>query len=79
VATALIGAAVGSTAGTVQNLQLNMQFAAMNTAFRVHSPAAAHPAHDGALAAASAQRVVGAMLIVVFAAGGVAMSGGVGC
>ena len=69
------GATTGAGVGSVQNLQLSMQFAAMNTAFRVHSPVAAHPAHDGALAAASAH-AVGA--IVVFDGAGVGGAAGLG-
>jgi hypothetical protein len=51
------GAAPGDGVGTVQILQLRAQFAVMNATFDVHSPVAAQPAHDGALAAASAHTV----------------------
>jgi hypothetical protein len=54
-----------------------MQFTAMNTASCVQSPAAAHPLHAFALSAASAQRVVGA--IVAVPAGVAVMGCGVGC
>ena len=55
--------------------QLLAQFAVMNATFFVHSPIAAQPAHDGALAAASAHGAVGA--IVELDAGGAAPGDGV--
>ena len=69
------GASVGGGVGTVQIPQLLAQFAIMNATFDVHSPVAAQPAHDGALAAASAHGAVGA--IVELDAGGAAPGDGV--
>jgi uncharacterized protein (DUF2147 family) len=56
------GAAPGDGVVTVQIPQLLAQFAVMNATFFVHSPIAAQPAHDGALAAASAHGAVGAIV-----------------